>query len=267
MDTSFQGDEILLLITVGVLIMLLLAFVLIAFFLLSQRKLNDERQKAHAQQLEYREQLLFSTLQAQENERQRIAKDLHDDIGSKLSVLHLNLHRLQKQTPKTPEIAETVHELFGVVRTTIDTTRRISHDLLPPMLESFGLAEAFAELCEQYRQGGAIDLEFETNENSGARPDKTAELQLFRVVQELLANSVKHGPATQIYLHLWLLPAELRLDYRDNGPGFDAAGPHYKPGLGIQNIESRMRMIGAGFRFETAPNAGVRVSITYNYPT
>ncbi len=267
MDTSVQGDEILLLITVGVLIMLLLAFALIAFFLLSQRKLNNERQKAHAQQLEHREQLLYSTLQTQEDERRRIAKDLHDDIGSKLNVLHLNLHRLQKQAPATPEITETVRDLFGVIHTTIDTTRRIAHDLLPPALENFGLREALAELCAHYRQSGSLHLEFKESGNAGARIDKTAELQLFRVVQELLANSVKHGPPSQIFLHLWLGPAELRIDYRDNGPGFDPHSPDYKPGLGMQNIESRMRMIGAEFHVETAPGAGIRAGIKYPYAT
>ena len=267
MDTSFQGDEILLLITVGVLIMLLLTFALIAFFLLSQRKLNSERQKAYAQQLAHRELLLYSTLQTQENERRRIAKDLHDDIGSKLNVLHLNLHRLQKQAPGTPEITETLRDLFGVIHTTIDTTRRISHDLLPPTLESFGLPEALSELCGQYRQSGTLALEFEAKENAASPLDKTAELQLFRVVQELLANSVKHGRATQIFIQLLQGPKELRLNYRGNGIGFDLTAPDYKPGLGMQNIESRMRMIGAEFSFETAPGAGVRVSIKYPYPT
>ncbi|MBK8968851.1 MAG: histidine kinase [Saprospiraceae bacterium] len=267
MDTSFQGDEILLLITVGVLIMLLLAFALIGFFLLSQRKLNNARQKAHDLQLEHREQLLYSTLQTQENERRRIAKDLHDAVGSKLNVLNLNLHRLKKLAPETPEISETVGELFSVITTTIDTTRRISHDLLPPTLENFGLAEALAELCAQYRQSGALDIEFEAKENSAIQPDKTAELNLFRVAQELIANSVKHGPATQIYLYLWLMPAEIRMDYRDNGPGFDPAAAGYKPGLGMLNIESRLRMIGAEFQLDTAPDKGVRVQVKYIYPT
>lgn len=200
MDTSFQGDEILLLITVGVLIMLLLSFALIAFFLLSQRKLNSERQKAYTQQLEYSEQLLYSNLQTQENERRRIAKDLHDAVGSKLNVLRLNLHRLKTQAPETREFTETVHELFGVIDTTIDTTRRISHDLLPPTLENFGFVEALNELCAHYRQSGAFKLEFEVKENAGVQLAQTAELNLFRVVQELLANSVKHGPAAQVFL-------------------------------------------------------------------
>ncbi len=266
MDTSFQSDEILLLIIAGVLIMLLLAFALIAFFLLSQRKLTSERQKAQALQLEHSEQLLFSTLQTQENERRRIAKDLHDAVGSKLNVLHLNLHRLKKQVPQTPEIAETVDDLFSVIHTTIDTTRRISHDLLPPTLESFGLAEALAELCGQFRQSGALKIDFEANANASELLDKTVELNLFRVVQELLANSVKHGPVTQVSLCLRLLPAGLYLEYRDNGPGFDAAAAHYKPGLGMQNIESRMRMIGADFHFETAPGAGFKTIIKLPSP-
>lgn len=266
MDTSVQGDEILLLITVGVLIMLLLAFTLIAFFLLSQRKLNDEQQKAHVQQLQHREQLLYSTLQTQEEERRRIAKDLHDAVGSKLNVLHLHLHRLQKQVPESPETTETLRDLFGVVHTTIDTTRRISHDLLPPTLENFGLREALSELCTQYRQSGAFALDFETNEHVQTRLHQTAEINLFRVVQELLANSSKHGHASEVCLRLWHTPSELRLDYRDNGRGFDLTDTNYKPGLGMQNIESRTRMIGADIQIETAPGAGIRARIKYRYP-
>ncbi|MBL7774596.1 MAG: sensor histidine kinase [Saprospiraceae bacterium] len=267
MDTGFQGEEIVLMITAGVLIMLLLAVALIAFFLLSQRKLNDERQKAQARQLELSEQLLYSTLTTQENERRRIAKELHDAVGSKLNVLRLNLHRLKKQAPASNDVAETVGELFGVIDTTIDTTRRIAHDLLPPTIENFGLAEALAEICDHYRHSGALHLEFQVKENTGAQLDKTAELNLFRVVQELLANSVKHGPPTQIYLYLWLMPTSLRLEYSDNGPGFDLSAAHYKPGLGMQNIQSRLRMIGAELHFESAPGAGVRARIKYPYPT
>jgi len=263
MGTGIQGNEILLLITVGVLIMLLLAFALVAFFFLSQRKLDDERRTAYARELAHREQLLYSNLQTQEEERRRIAKDLHDAIGSKLNVLLLNLHRLQKQAPATPEIDETVREIFQVIHTTIETTRRISHDLLPPTLESFGLSEALSELCAQYRQSGAVDIQYQVNEEAPAASNKTVDLNLFRVVQELLANSMKHGPAKQVLLQLQLQAGGLQLNYTDDGPGFDPKAPGYRPGLGLQNIESRMRMIGAEFHIQSASGAGLRASINY----
>ncbi|MBC7777251.1 MAG: sensor histidine kinase [Phycisphaerae bacterium] len=244
--------------------MLLLVFVLIAFFLLSQRKLQQARQKAYAIELEQREQRLYGTIQIQENERQRIAKDLHDSIGSKLNVLHLYLHRLKKQVPSTPLISETVQDIFEVINTTLDTTRRISHDLLPPTLEKFGLKAALNEACTQYaKSSDTLQIDFASPHEPYPRHDKMAELNLFRVMQELFSNSIKHGPATHIRVEMQYQNTKLHIYYSDNGPGFDPAADGYKPGLGLQNIESRMNMIGAQYALNTAPSKGLEVQITY----
>lgn len=97
------------------------------------------------------------------------------------------------------------------------------------------------------------------------RLDKTAEISIFRVVQELLSNSVRHGSATSISLRVGMMPLELFLDYADNGCGFDMTAADYKPGLGLQNIESRMRMIGAEYRMESAISAGLNVHIQHKH--
>ncbi len=266
MESSFQANEVLLLMTVGIMVMVLLALAFVLFFLLSQRKLRTEQQKAQEQQLRHQEQLLFSTIETQEEERRRIAKDLHDEVGSKLNVIHLNLHRLQKLAPEVPALGEAVGDLFGVIHETIGTARRISHDLLPPTLENFGLKAAIVELCEQFRHTGAVELFFETMQNDERPTEKIVELNLFRVLQELVSNSLRHGQATRVDIRLWLTPSEIRMEYQGNGKGFDLKNKNFKPGLGMMNIESRMKMIGAAYTLDSEPGKGFRADVRYVYP-
>ncbi|MEL6867920.1 MAG: histidine kinase dimerization/phosphoacceptor domain-containing protein, partial [Bacteroidota bacterium] len=96
MVNNIQDKDLILLIVGGILIMLLLAIAFIVFFNLSQKKIFQEKMKAQSLQLQHQEQLLHATLMTQEEERRRIAKDLHDDIGSKLNVIKLNLHRVRQ---------------------------------------------------------------------------------------------------------------------------------------------------------------------------
>jgi signal transduction histidine kinase len=163
-----------------------------------------------------------------------------------------------------------VNEIFSVINETIDTTRRISHDLLPPTLENFGLKEAIKELCESYQKTESIDLIFELKQQSDQPTDKSVELNLFRILQELIKNSITHGKAQQIRIKLWLpdqrhgtgSPNEIKIDYTDNGKGFEVNDPLHQNGLGMQNIESRLKMIGGNYKLQSQVGAGVKVLIT-----
>ncbi|MFN7118527.1 MAG: sensor histidine kinase [Saprospiraceae bacterium] len=252
--------------TIGILIMLSLALAFIVFFNRSQRKIFEERMRVQELQLEHQQQLLYSNILTQEEERKRIAKDLHDEVGSKLNVIHLNLHRLRKAAPSSPALEETVSEIFAVINDTIDTTRRISHDLLPPTLENFGLKEAIKELCESYRKVENITFQFELIQNEARPTDKMVEVNFFRVLQEFISNSLKHGDPSQINIRLWLNSNGLRLEYADNGKGFDLDQLQTKSGLGMQNIESRMNMIHAEYDIKTTPMAGFMATLKYMYP-
>ena len=255
MDSSLSENEILIVVFIGIMLMLLLAVAFVLFFYFSQRKFQAQQLEAQQKELEYQQQLLYSNIEAQEAERQRIARELHDDIGSKLNVINLSLHRLKKHQPESS--VSTLNDLFSVVKTTLDTTRRISHDLLPPVLENFGLVAALKELCEKYREASGLDISLSTEESSNAALEKQISLNLFRVAQELLSNSIKYANASQIRIQFEQKGQQLSLSYRDNGQGFDITDADFQKGLGLKNIESRMKMIGADYQLQSQVGKGV----------
>ena len=159
MEGGFQTSEVYLIMAMGILSMLALALSLVMFFNKSQRRLLQEKMKVQEAELAHQEKLLYSTIRTQESERKRIAKDLHDDIGSKLNVIFLNMNRVSRAVKDSPPVQEMISEINGVIHHTIDTTRRISHDLLPPTLDKFGLLEALKELCDNYQKSNAVNVE------------------------------------------------------------------------------------------------------------
>lgn len=263
MEEGLQANEIFTMIMLGIMIMLCLAVAFVFFANRAQKRLHQEQLKAQAMQLAHQEQLLYSTILTQEEERKRIAKDLHDEIGSKLNVINLNLHRLRKSADRPEVITETVEDLFGVIDNTIATTRRISHDLLPPTLENFGLQDAIRELCDSLPADAAPEVQFEVLQDHAPPVDKQVELSFFRILQELLNNSLKHGHPQHIGVKLWLKSDGVSMQYQEDGRGFDAEKTRQKAGLGLQNIESRANMIGAVYTLRSKPGEGVLARVDY----
>jgi signal transduction histidine kinase len=265
MEDDLSGTEIFYLMAIGIAVMLAFALAFILFTNRTQRKLLNERMRQKELQLRHKEDLLYSTIQVQEEERRRIAQDLHDDIGTKLNVIFLNLHRLRKIEGIATKGEETIDEINRLIGITIDTTRRISHNLLPPTLEEFGLVEAVKELVENFEQSGVIKIDFDVYENQMPIRDKVAELNIYRVLQELIKNSLKHGEANLVNIRMSLSQERVRLEYQDNGKGFDMEKlKTSKKGLGMKSIESRMEMINAKFEVQSSIGEGIVVNIDWN---
>ena len=259
-----SASTLITLIAIGVGLMLLLALAFVVFFSFSQSKLRREQFKTQQAKLEYQEKLLHSTILTQEKERERIAKDLHDEVGSKLNVIHLYLHQLTK---KAPDAQKSITEMVEVLNDTIHTSRRISHDLLPPTLENFGLHTAMEELCDHFRQTNQQKIHVEVEGERPEKLDKWVELHLFRILQELMNNSLKYAQADQIHIKLWQSEEKLWLTYRDNGRGFDADAIENQKGLGMKNIQSRLQMIHGSYQLKTAVGEGVQVRIEVEFLT
>jgi len=249
-----QIQEITVLIATGILIMLSMALALIAFYGRAQAKLL-------AQKLEAKELLIQKTIMAQEDERTRIARDLHDDIGSKLSVVFLHVQRLKKDKDKTPSQGNTITEINDILNVSIASTRRISHELLPPTLQKFGLTEALGELCEGYTKTGYVNFDLKLNGLQAVVQDKMKELNLFRILQELIKNSVQHGDAKNIMIHFVTHDKGNHFQYKEDGKGFDKVQLSKGKGLGMENVESRLKMIGGSWIYESSPGEGMKAEI------
>ncbi len=249
--------------SIGILIMVALAFAFVLYFNRAQKQIL--RQQMHNQQMElqYQQELLQKNLLVQEEERRRIASDLHDEISSKLNVLHLNMHRLRRMQPQTSDYEKTIEDINGLIGNTLDTTRRISHELMPPTLEDFGLIEAVKELSQHVSQSEAAQVDFTWEVTREEIGNATTELNLFRIFQELISNSLRHGKANQIAIQIMSREAQIAWHYRDNGKGFNAEQPG-KKGLGLRNIESRARIIDASFQVHSKPGEGFEFTMLTN---
>lgn len=245
----------------GILILIVLALIRVAYSNRAQLRLLTQRLEAQALELQHQQILLEGNLRGQEEERQRIASQLHDDVCSKLGVMHLTFHRLRRTETANGQYIEMCDEINDLIGETLGITRRISHELVPPTLEGFGLVEAIEELCEQIRNTGAVDIRFE---HDIARPELggvNTELNLFRIVQELANNSLKHAEASFITVELLKDEDIIHLKYSDNGVGFNLKNVQSK-GLGLKNIYNRAKMVGATVQLSTAPEHGFEIQLT-----
>ncbi|MEM6321749.1 MAG: sensor histidine kinase [Bacteroidota bacterium] len=235
--------------------MLLLAIAVIAFFLVYQKRLFAQEESLRAIETAYQKELLQHSFVTQEAERKRIASDLHDDLGSILSATKIYLYQLnQKQA--APNYQNLKKEATELVDTAINQVRSISHNLFPPDLEHLGFLSTIENFCQRIQKMNNIDLSF--HYDSIPSLTKQQELMLYRILQELVNNTLKHAQATQIKLLYKTLPKGFRMKYQDNGVGFEIPPKkNANKGIGIKNIESRANAINATFQFQSTADEGM----------
>ncbi len=241
----------------GTLLMFLLAGMLLFFVSSYQKRLL--RNKADVEKMKVRHQLdLFqSSIDAMEDERRRVSRDLHDEIGAALSVLRLQVGQMTLNKDFNPE--NTQNLIVGskqLIDNTIENVRRISNDMLPSGLEEFGLKYAIESLCDKVES--VSQLVIFLNINGLERLENRLELSLYRILQELLNNTLKHANATEVKISFTTDNQQLIINYQDNGQGFDLEKLS-KRGLGLKNIESRVSMIHGKMEYKTNLDKGMGV--------
>ncbi|MBQ4821356.1 sensor histidine kinase [Aquimarina sp. MMG016] len=253
-----EENSVIVFLIVGIGILLLMATSLLLFFYFSNKKIIQKELEKKDLAISYQRDLLHATIETQEEERKRIAQDLHDAISAKLNVVSLSTNVLIDGNLDKKEEEQTLQHILSVTTNTLESSRRLAHNLLPPILENFGLQAAIEELCDEFISSKKLAIEHHINYNQSL--SKSNELHLFRITQELLNNSVRHGEASKVNLSIDD-SGQFALDYIDNGKGFDLKSIEKKKGIGLKNIESRVEILGGELSYESEIGNGATFNI------
>ncbi len=261
MDES-GNPELVMVYFIGTLGMILLAAVIVFFFVAYQKRLLTKQLELNRIKSAQKDEIIRNTIAAQEKERKRIAQDLHDEVGAMLSVVKLNVGRIEK---KSEDISSKhlAGETRGYIDDLITQVRRISRSLLPPSLEKLGIYYALVEFADWINKAGQINVQTWKG-GEQFRFDSQHELAIFRIVQELINNSIKHSGGTHIIINMKFSAKIVLVSLSDNGKGFDLK-EKWNTGLGLKNLESRSQMMGAKFKMKSRLGKGTSAIICFKY--
>jgi signal transduction histidine kinase len=256
-----QGELVYTMFYILVFFVLILIAIVI-FVYKSRKKILDKELEKKDLEISFQKEILLSTIQTQEKERVRIAQDLHDEISSKLNVVSLNLYRLKSTEKDENARLATIDTIIQVNNSAIENARKIAHNLLPPVLEKFGLKIAIEELVLDFEKTKAVEINY-INTVNFSHTNAEAQLNIFRIIQELLNNSLKHGKATKINIAFEPIDNKVQCVYRDNGVGFETTDLQKNKGLGMRNIESRIQFLNGEYNINSEKNNGITFNLTF----
>ena len=229
-------------------------------------RLTDSLQESVTARTQELRALALHLDEAQEGERKRIARDLHDNLGQELTAMRYTVARLEDRLQKRPEeVGPLVEDLGALVAAATQTVRGFVSTLRPRILEDLGLVAAAEWLCDQcHRASGLACTLAVTPEVRALDLDADTRLVVFRVLQEATTNALKHAAPTRIDLRLGLEGAILVGTVSDDGRGFDPAAP--RAGFGLRGLEERVLAGGGQLGVQSAPGRGTTVGLRLPIP-
>jgi signal transduction histidine kinase len=218
---------------------------------ITERKLAEQRVRDLSGRL----------IHGQEEERRRIARELHDDVNQKLALLAIELEQFAQATPEsTGEIQQRARDLCGLAQGISSDVHQLSHKLHPSKLDHLGLIEAARDFCMAISQHHGIHVDFFHRDVPERIPGEIS-LCIFRIIQESLQNVVKHSGAKQAYVGLLGHSDEIHLEVSDPGAGFDVESDKGKAGLGLVSMRERVRFAGGEMWIRSRRSQGTRIDV------
>lgn len=263
-EFALQKNRLLISLMVVIMLSLLVVAALSYLFYRNGRKLLEQQRQLHEFEVErirqeHKISLLSAMLEGQEKERTRLARDLHDGLGGLLSGIKLELSTV------TPSLT-TVHRQSLIQNTlqrldgAMDELRRIARSMMPEILIKYGLGEATVEYCRGLKKTGTDNIICQVF-NFQADMEHTRQVVLYRIMQELVNNAIKHAEASQILVLLQQTDNTLFLTVEDDGKGFDTTAGNKLKGAGLANIEARVEFLGGKIDIQSEPGTGTAITI------
>ena len=243
----------------------------LALLIISLLSYNTYKQKQKLQQqrisdLETEKQLTATEalLKGEEQERTRLAKDLHDGLGGMLSGIKYSLNTMKGNLIMTPDNANAFERSIDMLDSSIKEMRRVAHNMMPETLVKFGLDTALKDFCNDINQSGVLKINYQSIGLENILLEQTMSITVYRIVQELVNNIIKHANATKAILQLSSSGEQLFVTVEDDGKGFDTALLKLSTGLGWSNIQSRVDFLKGKFDVQSNEINGTSIHIEFN---
>lgn len=265
-DLLIARNQLLNAALIGSLIFLLLIALLARHNFRQKKRLlthENQVQEARIAQLENEKMILAgeAVIKGQEEERGRLAKDLHDGLGGMLSGVKFSLVNMKSNVILDADNTLVFERSLDMLDHSITELRRVAHNMMPEVLVRFGLSEALKTYCESLRTSQMFKIDYQLVGVMERLPEKT-EIFIFRVVQELLNNVVKHAEASHVLVQLARHNTEVSITIEDDGIGFEPAKKGYSVGAGLSSVQSRVDYLKGKLDIQSTPGQGTSVYVT-----
>ncbi|MBN8652738.1 MAG: tetratricopeptide repeat protein [Cytophagales bacterium] len=243
------------------------AVALLLILLLSYRNYRHRQklQQAKIEELESEKQLAATeaVLKGEAQERTRLAKDLHDGLGGMLSGIKFSLNNMKGNLVMTPDNAQAFERSIDMLDSSIREMRRVAHNMMPEMLLKYGLDTALKEFCTEIDRTDVMRITYQSAGINNTAIEQTLAVAVYRVVQELVSNALKHSKAKNVLVQVHRLEKEklLAITVEDDGVGFDPKRLNQSAGMGWQNIQSRVDFLKGRLDVQSSPGKGTSVMI------
>lgn len=238
-----------------------IAGAVIIFFIRYHKKILAKQKEFFLLEAQYKKELLSTSIQSAEDERLRIAKDIHDEIGSIFSTLSLSIGQFSSQ--KTVLENDIINNK-NLIQLGINSVRRISHGIIPLEIELLGLQHTIKNYFDSITSISEIEITFDCTYNL-ALLNKEATIAVYRIMQELLSNCIKHAFAKKVIIQIYYteLNRTLAISYKDDGIGLNLYTTSLKKGIGLKNIESRTISLDGEVTFDSKKDEGFNCHIIF----
>lgn len=198
-------------------------------------------------------------IEAEEQERRRIATDLHEDIGQRLTLLAIGIEQLETDTPRHPvDVPRRMEAVRKHTLEILNDVKALAHELHSPRLEYLGIAAVMSGFCRDLGARKRVKIDFRSDGLPNLVPPDVG-LCLFRVLQEALHNAVKHSGAQQFDVQLWEASDEIHLRVRDRGAGFDLETARKAGALGLNRMQERLKLVKGKLSMDSQPKRGTTI--------
>ena len=247
---------------IGAVVALLFIGMLAYFNYKNRQALQQQR----ITELETEKQLAATeaVLKGEEKERTRLAKDLHDGLGSMLSGIKYSLNTMKGNLMMTPENAQAFERSIDMLDSSIQEMRRVAHNMMPETLVKFGLDTALNDFCNDINQSGALAINYQSINLEDVPISDTTAITIYRIVQELVNNTLKHAGASNSIVQVSKTNNKLAITVEDDGKGFDTSMLRQAKGIGWSNIENRVEFLKGKLDINSKAGKGTSVHIEFN---